>query len=297
MPLGGDGGEVEHPPGPGATAGDGALAPGLTGVSIEGGDAGQGCSLPAAHAAEFWHAHDERGGDDRADAGQRHQELEAIGEIGTGPDALQDVGGELGLQPFERTDLSPHAGDDVLQPHALQEGLQADLEAVLMPKLGEEHRCEQGMTAQVEEAVVGPDLIDYLNTSSLSFVYKRRPTNGRYDANLRDAISKQVMPSHCFSNFGDAASRVVFSPAVTEMCELERREKALEKLAGGTLPQGGADSGEINAGRLNSGPPQRGSDKTMLEDDEAAGIDWNDANASSAAHRKEMKRKRDAGLL
>src|SRR5271170_3293153 len=62
--LGGKGGEVEHAPGPGATAADEAQAPVLTAIAIVGGDAEEAGGLAPVHAPELGHADDQGGGDD-----------------------------------------------------------------------------------------------------------------------------------------------------------------------------------------------------------------------------------------
>jgi hypothetical protein len=134
---------------------------------------------------------------------------------------------------------------------------------------------------------------------------ERAEYHKRQAANLREAVSKVERPDYCFSNFGDRVDRVVLSPVMAENVDLDKREVALAKGLpveqrnapgikevpwrstglSAPLPRYGADSAAINAGRLNSGSHQPGSDETMQVDD------WTDLRAASKAHKAEFAAK------
>ena len=97
--LGGQGGEVEHPPGSGAAAGDEAQTLELAGVAVEGGDADERGGLAAAHGAESGMRTTSVAATMGPTPGREVSSRKRASKVGAGLDGAQDLRRQLGLQP------------------------------------------------------------------------------------------------------------------------------------------------------------------------------------------------------
>ncbi len=122
--LGGEAGEVEHPPDAGPAAGDEAQALPLAAVAVEGGDAGEGGGLAPAHLSQLGHADGQAGGDDGTEAGDGEQQPEAGCKVLVGLEGLEHLGEQAGLEALQAGQLDLQAPQHVLERHVLEEGLE-----------------------------------------------------------------------------------------------------------------------------------------------------------------------------